>query len=86
MTYARTMQVGYIAGTTCVQIWDDLSSERLVAFRAFWTNGPGDTTGCPVVGYCSPGGSWPTIRQAAQEVRRLGYTDPIYRNGRLLKY
>lgn len=65
-----------------IQVWDDLHNARDGYFRAYWTNGPEATTGCTVIGYCSPGGSHRTIRAVVAEVRRLGYTDPIYRNGR----
>ena len=70
--------------TARAEVWDDLHSERAVAYRAFWAN-PADGCGCPVVGYCSPGGSWPTIRQTVSEFRRLYPGQPIYRNGRICK-
>lgn len=66
-------------------IWEDLSSEsRRPMFRAFWAR-EDESGGCPVVGYCSSGGSWPLIRQVVAEFRRLHPGEPIYRNGRLLK-
>ena len=65
-----------------IQVWEDLSNERAGYFRAFWTNGPEDTTGSPVIGYCSPGGSHRTIRATVAEVRRMGHREPVFRNGR----
>ena len=79
-------RISYSNGATVedavVQIWDDMHNERLGYFRAFWTDGPDAMSGSPVVGYCSPGGSHRTIRATVAEVRRLGHTDPIYRNGK----
>ena len=67
-----------------IEVWEDLSNQsRSQHYRAFWV-APGSNSGCPVVGHCSPGGSWPTIRQVVAECRKLGYTDPVYRNGRLI--
>lgn len=83
------MKVSYSDGKTVenavIAIWDDLHNERAGFYRAFWVAEPNGTTGSPVIGYCSPGGSHRTIRAAAAEVRRLYPSDPIYRNGRLVK-
>ena len=68
-----------------VQIWDDLHNERSGFFRAFWCSSPDATTGSPVIGYCSPGGSHRTISGAAREVRRMYSDAQIFRNGRLVK-
>ncbi len=77
---------GSVLENAVIQIWDDISSERAgMLYRAFWCDGPDATTGSPVVGYCSPGGSHRTIEECVRECRKLGYSDPIYRNGRLLK-
>ena len=65
-----------------VQIWDDLHTERAGYYRAFWCASPEASTGSPVIGYCSPGGSQRTIKATANEVRRLYPDAPIYRNGR----
>lgn len=65
-----------------ISIWEDLNSERPGMLRAYWTDGPNGTNGSTVIGYCSPGGSHKTIGGVVSEVRRLGYTEPIYRNGR----
>lgn len=71
--------------TAVIQVWDDMHSERAGFYRAFWcASGADGESGSPVVGYCSPGGSHRTIRAVIAECRRLGYTDPIYRNGRLI--
>jgi hypothetical protein len=57
-----------------LEIWDDLHSERAGMYRLFWVV-PGESTGTPAVGYCSPGGSYRTIREAiADGVRRFGET------------
>lgn len=65
-----------------IQIWNDNNAERDGFFRAFHCDAPDSTIGCPVVGYCSPGGSHRTIRAVIAECRKLGYTGPFYRNGR----
>lgn len=67
-----------------IVIWDDLHTERSGYFRAFWAQSPDASSGSPVIGYCSPGGSHRTIRATAAEVKRLHPYDPIYRNGRLI--
>lgn len=80
------MKIHYSDGSTVenaiIQIWSDLHTERSGYFRAFWCASPEATSGSPVVGYCSLGGSHRTIRATVAECRRLGYSDPIYRNGR----
>lgn len=65
-----------------IQVWHDLNTERSGMYRAFWCASPEAESGSPVIGYCSPGGSHRTVKAVVAEVRRLGYTDPIYRNGR----
>lgn len=68
-----------------VQIWEDRHTEQNGYFRAFWCVDVDSTSGSPVIGYCSPGGSHRTVKRVAQEVRRM-YSDVlIYRNGRLVK-
>ena len=65
-----------------IEIWDDNHAERPGMYRAYWTaNG---TTGSPVIGYCSPGGSHRTVRAAAAEARRLYPGEKITRNGRAI--
>lgn len=80
------MDVSYNTGTVVrgavVQIWDDLHNERPGYYRAYWCADKSATTGSPVVGYCSPGGSHRTIRATAAEVGRLYPGEEIYRNGR----
>jgi hypothetical protein len=68
-----------------IQIWDDLHNERSGYFRAFWCSDPEASIGCPVNGYCSPGGSHKTISAAVREVRRMYPHVLIYREGRLVK-
>ena len=76
---------GKVVLTPIVQIWEDLSNERAGWFRAFWCANPEATTGSPVIGYCSAGGSQPTIRQTAEEVRDMYPDADIYRNGHKVK-
>jgi len=66
-------------------VWDDLHNERAGFFRAFWAASPDGTTGSPVIGYCSPGGSHRTISAVAREVRRYYPGETVYRNGRAVK-
>lgn len=55
-----------------LEVWDDLHNERAGWYRLFWVE-PGATTGTPAIGYCSPGGSYRTIREAiADGLRRFG--------------
>ena len=63
-----------------VVVWED--QERSGWFRAFWADAPDASTGSPVIGYCSAGGTHRTIRAVAAEVRRLHPGEPVYRNGR----
>lgn len=67
-----------------IQVWEDLHNEQAGFYRAFWCDGPEASTGSPVIGYCSAGGSHRSIAAVVAECRKLGYTDPIYRNGRLI--
>lgn len=82
------MDVSYSDGRTVknaiIQIWDDLNSERAGFYRAFWCADKDATTGSPVIGYCSAGGSHKTIRAAAAEARRLHPAEAIYRCGRII--
>lgn len=68
-----------------VVVWDDLHNERSGFYRALWSDSPDGTTGSPVIGYCSPGGSHQTIRAVATEVRRFYPDEPVYRNGKLVR-
>lgn len=65
-----------------IVVWDDLHTERAGYVRAFWAASPDATTGSPVIGYCSPGGSHRTVRACAAEVRRLHPGERVYRHGR----
>ncbi len=65
-----------------IQVWEDLHEERSGFFRAFLCDSAEATTGCPVVGYCSPGGSYRTIRRVAWEALKMHPGTPVYRNGR----
>ena len=66
-------------------VWEDLSNERSGYFRAFWAAGPNGTSGSPVIGYCSPGGSHRTIKAVAREVLKYYPNETIYRNGKPVK-
>ena len=55
--------------TVRLEVWPDLHTERAGYWRLFWVV-PGETTGCPAIGYCSPGGSYRTIREAVADGRR----------------
>lgn len=68
-----------------IVVWEDLNNERPGYYRAFWAATPTATTGCPVIGYCSPGGSHKTIKAVAQEALRLHPGETVYRNGRPVK-
>lgn len=79
--------INYSDGSTvkdCViAVWDDLHEERSGFYRAFWVSAADiNGSGSPVIGYCSPGGSHKTICAVITELRKLGYTDDVYRNGR----
>ncbi len=52
-----------------LEVWNDLNNERPGFYRLYWVV-PGETTGCPAIGYCSPGGSYRTIREAVADGRR----------------
>lgn len=71
-----------------IEIWDEQHG-RAGNFRAFWvecdTNGhPIGSTGSPVVGYCSPGGTHRTVRAAVADAKRRYPQDSVWRNGRRL--
>jgi len=68
-----------------IQIWEDLHEERSGFYRAFWCDSADATTGCPVIGYASAGGSHRTIKAAAREANRLHPGVEIYRNGKEVK-
>ncbi len=79
--------IHYSDGRTVKQavpvVWEDYSHERRgIWYRAFWADGPDGTTGSPVIGYCSPGGSHRTIKAVAAEVQRYYPGETVYRNGR----
>lgn len=59
-----------------LEVWDDLNNERAGWYRLFWAN-PGESTGCPAVGYCSPGGSYQTIREAVADGKRRFNETPV---------
>lgn len=68
-----------------IQIWEDLHTERSGYYRAFWCADSTGSTGSPIIGYCSPGGSHRTIRATVAEVRRMYPDARIYRDGREVK-
>lgn len=73
---------GSIVKNAVIVIWDDLHAEGSGFFRAFWTDSPDGSIGSPVIGYCSPGGSHKTCRDAAREALRFYPGETIYRNGK----
>jgi hypothetical protein len=66
-----------------IVIWDDLHA-RSPRYRAFWSDSPDGTTGSPIIGYCSPGGSHRTIRAVVAEARRHYPGESVYRLGRVV--
>lgn len=84
-----TADIHYSDGSTIhnpvIVIWEDLHNERSGYYRAFWASSPDATTGSTVIGYCSAGSSYRTIRQTAAHVARLYPDALIYRNGRLVR-
>lgn len=76
---------GKVVNNPVVQIWEDLHTERSGYYRAFWCSGPDATSGSPVIGYCSRGGSHRTIRATVAEIRKLYPNAKFYRNGREIK-
>jgi hypothetical protein len=76
---------GRVIKAPVIQIWDDLHTERRGNwYRAFWCESPFSTSGSPVIGYCSPGGSQKTIRAAANEALRLYPGTQAFRNGKVV--
>jgi hypothetical protein len=80
-----TYSNGKVVDPAVAVIWSDNHNERSGFFRAYWSDSPDGTTGSPVIGYCSPGGSHRTIRQVVAEFRRMHPGEAIYRNGKLIK-
>lgn len=77
---------GSVVRNPVIQIWNDLYEERSGFFRAFWCASPETETGSPVIGYCSFGGSYRTIRRVAWESKHLYPDAKIYRNGREIEF
>lgn len=75
---------GSVIHNPIIQIWDDNHCERSGFYRAFWCATKDSTSGSPVIGYCSPGGSQKTIRAAMYEALRFHPGTEVYRKGRLL--
>jgi hypothetical protein len=75
---------GSVVKNAVVQIWEDNHTERSGYFRAFWCASATATSGSPVIGYCSAGGSHRTVKATAREVRRMYPDAEIYRHGRLV--
>jgi len=81
-----TSSDGSIVLDVVIVVWEDLHEERSGFYRAFWYATPDGTSGSPVIGYCSPGGSLRTIKAVAREVRRLYPGERVYRHGREVRY
>jgi hypothetical protein len=80
--------ISYSDGRTVpsvIVIWEDLHNERAGMLRAFWADGPNGSSGSPVIGYCSAGGSHRTVQAVAREVLRMYPGETVYRNGRAVK-
>lgn len=73
---------GHVVPKAVPVVWEDNHNERPGFFRAYWADSPNGTTGSPVIGYCSPGGSHRTIKAVAAEVRRYYPGETVYRNGK----
>jgi len=80
------MDISYSNGATVknsvIQVWEDLHNERAGFYRAFWCADAAASSGSPVIGYCSAGGSHRTIKAAALEALRLHPGEQVYSNGR----
>lgn len=76
---------GRVVKSPVVQVWEDLHNERSGFFRAFWCADKDASSGSPVIGYCSAGGSQRTIIGAAQEVWKLYPNAQIFQNGKEVK-
>ena len=61
--------------TARLEVWDDMNFHgKGPAYRLFWAS-PDGRTGTPAIGYCSPGGTYRTIKAAiADGLRRFGET------------
>jgi hypothetical protein len=74
---------GRVIKNPVIQIWEDNHTEaRGNWYRAFWCENAEATSGSPVIGYCSAGGSQRTIRAAAREALRYHPGTPVFRNGK----
>lgn len=82
------MDISYSNGKTVknavIVIWEDNHNQRSGFYRAYWSDSPNGTCGSPVIGYCSPNGSYKRIYQVLSEVKRLYPKENIYRNGKLI--
>lgn len=76
---------GHTVKDAVVVIWEDDHNELPGYYRAYWSDSPDGTTGSPVIGYCSPGGSHKTISAVVLEVQRLHPGEVCYRNGKPFK-
>lgn len=65
-----------------ILVESDSHAERAGFYRAFHATSPNANSMVTVFGYCSAGHSFRTVREVVADVRRYGYTEPIYRNGR----
>lgn len=74
----------YLKPGEVVLIESDNHCERPGFFRAFSAASPDATVMCPLVGYCSPGGSFRTIRACLADTLKREPSAKVYRNGRLL--
>lgn len=52
-----------------LEVWPDLNNERPGFWRLYWRV-PGESCAVPAIGYCSPGGTYRTIREAVADGQR----------------
>jgi hypothetical protein len=76
---------GSIVKNAVIVVWEDNHNERAGYFRAYWAASPDGTSGSPVIGYASSGGSHKTIKAVAREVLKFHPKETVYRNGRPVK-
>lgn len=57
-----------------LEVWPDLNNERAGYWRLFWAV-PGESTMVTAIGYCTPGGTYRTIKAAiADGLAKFGET------------
>lgn len=80
MTPTKLPSTGEVC--TCILVEPDLHEECPGFFRAFYATSPNASSMVPVFGYCTAGHTFRRIKDVVADVRRYGYEEPVYRNGR----